>query len=127
MTDTWKLYQGNTFLGSMTLTDNDNFWIYCEFTPTSAFEQFRSLFVEEQRLLEAFETSSDPDKAINMWEASYSKIRGLGLSLQYMDGEFDDKNTILLHILDNEAWFWPFDRPWCGGPVGSSDPDAKSV
>ena len=94
----WRLMQGETWLGTLTLERVNQPCFMTTFEPTDAFEATRPLFDEELRLAEA----EDAD-----WESvepAYERIRNLGLRLQPLHGG-DDITDFLLHIRGHEAWF----------------------
>jgi hypothetical protein len=105
----WELRKGEALLGILTLKDQDMFWFSCDFSATPEFEPYRNLFAQEAQLLD---TAEDETR----FEALYAEIGALNLSLHIND-KFDDENAILLHILENTAWFRPLNAPWMGGWV----------
>jgi hypothetical protein len=93
----WELRKGDILLGTLTLNDVDMFWLYCSFIPTPAFEPFKPFFTQEYRLL-------DTEGVTDAWVSVYAQITSLRLSLT-IKGTFDLENIVLLHIVDDEAWF----------------------
>src|SRR5258708_36433698 len=93
-----ELRQGDILLGTLTHQEQDMFWSFCDFTPTPAFEPYRELFKQEVELI-------DRDD-IDGFENLYDQIGELNLSL-FINNRIDEENAILLHILENEAWFRP--------------------
>src|SRR5258708_37755222 len=102
MGNVWELRKGDILLGTLRLKNHDNFWLECDFVPMSAFESYRLLFEEEERLLEAAlgEDGTNDIDDINNWELAYSKISELKLSLHIKD-KFENENLIVLHIVGN--------------------------
>jgi hypothetical protein len=86
----------DSLLGRLTLKEIDQPFLFCEFQPTEAFDEFKPLFDREVELLETGDMET--------WDEAYNRINDLGLTLFNPDGEIDIKE-FLLHIQNNEAWF----------------------
>ncbi len=104
----WELRQGNILLGTLTMKSQDMNLMLCDFVATPAFEQYRALFAEEYRLLD-----TEGVREGGAWEATYARITALKLSLHDRDN-FDDENIILLHVVNDEAWFGAVKGPTSG-------------
>ena len=88
--------RGEQLLGVLLLKTPDFPWLFCDFTPTPAFEDVRSYFDDELKLLEA--------DAMDAWERAYKRVNSLGLRLIDVENE-KDVGEFILHIRGNEAWF----------------------
>lgn len=97
--------QGDTLLGTLTVTDLDQPWFLCLFAPEAAFEAVRPLFDAELAVGEAEDhaRSIGVNIGIDAWESAYQNIEALGLRLVPDVGETIDH--FLLHINGAEAWF----------------------
>ena len=89
--------RGDALLATLRKADADQSWFICAFEPTPAFEEYRTLFEEEERIL------NGPGDTFELWEAAYARIDALGLRLVPNDGT-EDIIEFLLHVYGNEAW-----------------------
>lgn len=95
--DTWELHKDQVLLGTLEQYDLDWPWLMCRFHATPEFEEYRSLFAEEVRLLDA---SGDSET----WELAYQKIDDLQLTL-HSKGQGQAYKAFLIHIKNDAAWF----------------------
>ena len=92
----FELRRGQVVVGKLTSSTSDFPWLFCKFEPCDSFEELRTLFADELRLLNADDMVA--------WEAAYEKIRALNLRL--VDVKEDNEiGEFLLHIDVDEAWF----------------------
>ena|SRR5689334_17923847 len=94
----WELRQGKTLLGTLERTGQGWPWALCRFQPTTEFEVYRPLFVEELRLFDR------DDFDAGAWKSAYQRISELGLVL-WPCGPARPVRDFLLHIRDDEGWF----------------------
>ena len=92
----FHLMRGEEVLGVLVLKTTDFPWINCEFKPAASFEEVRSYFDEELKLVEA--------DSMEEWESAYARINALGLRLIDVE-KGEDIGDFLLHVQGDEAWF----------------------
>ena len=93
----WRLFQGETLVGEIYVTDADFPWHNGRFLPQDKFESVRSLFDEELALIE-----QKGELGSQEWEPLYRQITNT-VTLVKPDGT--PPTAFLLHIKDNRAWF----------------------
>lgn len=93
---TWQLHHGKIVIGTLTQTEKDSPYIYCQFTPTSAFENVSSLFADE---LKALKNNDDS------WSSYVTKIQNLRLRFAPMNSITPVVKADVLHIEGSKAWF----------------------
>jgi hypothetical protein len=96
----WLLVAGEEVLGTLTATEVDAPWVYCQFEPTDLFASLRPLFEAEAALLDTL----DDDASMATWEAAYAPIEALHLLL-IPDRGGAPLETFLLHLQGEQAWF----------------------
>ncbi|WP_202234793.1 hypothetical protein [Actinacidiphila reveromycinica] len=99
----WRLHHGDQEIARLTVTGTDMPWVHGEVERLPGFEEFRSLFSEQDRAA----GEEDWERA----DACYTQIRG-ALTLTFPDG--GRVAEFLLHIHDDgtAGWRWhdePFD------------------
>lgn len=96
MDTTWHLCKDALILGTLTLTEIDQPWLFCRFSPTAVFSEYAPLFADEAAAL----LKRDRVKVEQMEE----EISRLNLRLEaFPSGEIND--DIWLHIDGESAWF----------------------
>lgn len=94
----WELRRGAEVLGRLVAYAWDYPWLDCDFEPTPAFAEYRTVFDDDLSLLSA--PDSDPDA----WEAAYDKIAGLGLVFVPVDARAEQLRADLLDAEDDRPW-----------------------
>ncbi|MFK4066756.1 hypothetical protein [Streptomyces sp. NPDC029674] len=90
---TWRLMNGSTLVGTITVDDSDMPWLLGHFSPLPAFSQFKPWFDEINALVEAEE--------FERFDDVYDRIED-ALTLVSASGPVDQ---FLLHIDHDRAWF----------------------
>jgi len=93
---TLQLKRGEILLGTLQVRNLDMPWVICAFEATEAFDDVRSLFDEELKMVD----KDDMDD----WEKAYQRIEELGLVLVDVEGG-KSITEFLLHVHGNEARF----------------------
>lgn len=104
----WELRRGDVLLGRLTSYAWDFPWLDCDFEPTADFEQYRSMFEDEFRLLNP---GMDSDEHLEEWNAAFSKIEATGIWFAPVD---DAAHALRTHLLDVEKR-----RPWIRTIMGA--------
>jgi hypothetical protein len=94
----WELRHDETLIGTLTVIDDDIYWLSAEFSPTPDYAAYRSFFVEGNTI----RTADDADA----WSAWHEKLRGLGLRLIRLNDQATTSDFIL-YIDGNQADFRP--------------------
>lgn len=93
MTHPLQLLRGSTLVGTLTVTDVDQPWFICTFTPTVAYKEVMLAFDEENRLIDAL--NQGEQIASSQLDEAMERIYNLGFTLM-------DKNGLrvepLIHI-----------------------------
>jgi hypothetical protein len=99
----WQLTHDGQKLARLVVTGGDFPWLHARLEPDTAFEQVRSMFEHELRLLDHL----DDNPAC--WEAAYRRIQQT-LRLIAPDGQ--PVPEFLLHIEGTHAWWRWSDTPF---------------
>ena len=97
----WELKKQSDVLGLLLCPRLDQPWTFCSFEPTVGFQDVKSLFEREIKMLNTGLVTSED---MTEWEESVSAIDGLNLSLHSLD-DASIISDFLLHIESEEAWF----------------------
>jgi hypothetical protein len=92
------LMKDSVILGNLVPFDTDYPWVYCHFTPTPEFLQYKDLFDREWEILDQEKSSDD-----NEWIQAYDQVSHLSLKLIDDDGK--ELGAFLIHIYNDEAWY----------------------
>ncbi|TXS44079.1 hypothetical protein EAO75_30195 [Streptomyces sp. uw30] len=93
----WELKNGATLLGVVSLTEIDQPWFRCEFTPSKGWGEVEYLFQEQADAVD----SGDQQR---MMEA-IGAVRNLQLKLQSQAGDDEVITPIMIQIRGNKANF----------------------
>lgn len=96
-TPVWQLKRGDVLLGTLTLYEQDMFWFFCDFVALPEFEDYRSIFTEGLKLIDAVGSEE--------WEAWEIALQTF--SLIEVTSVFHPITEFMLHIEGDKAWFRP--------------------
>ncbi|WP_333741116.1 hypothetical protein [Streptomyces sp. IBSBF 2806] len=99
----WRLHHGDQEIARLTVTGADMPWTQAEVEILSGFEEFRSVFAEQERAID----EEDWERA----DACYSQIRS-ALTLTFPDGSLVAEFMLHIHEDGTAGWRWhdePFD------------------
>ncbi|MEG3632568.1 hypothetical protein [Micromonospora palythoicola] len=101
----WTLHRrdGGGVLAELVVNGGDFPWLNARVDPGEGLAQFRPLFAEELRLLDAI------DEDVESWERAYEAVRN-AVTLRYPDGQ--EVPEFLLHLDGDEAWWRWSDEPF---------------
>jgi hypothetical protein len=94
--DVWELRQGDTLMGTLTITDQDMFDFRAHFEPTEEFQSYKYLFDEDSKL------GSD-DEAVEKMNQIQEEVNNLLDLVSLRDGKH--ASLFILHIRSNTAGF----------------------
>lgn len=94
---TWQLLRGDQVVADLIVYGSDCPWVNARLDPKEGFEEIRSIFEDELRLLDVYD-----DENIEAREQAYSRVRS-EVKLAHPDGHLVPE--FLLHIDGSEAWW----------------------
>ncbi|MDX2591324.1 hypothetical protein PV343_03240 [Streptomyces sp. WI03-4A] len=98
----WGLHRGDQAIARLTVTDVDMPWTHAEVETLPDFEEFRPVFAEQERAVDA----EDWERA----DACYTRIRG-SLTMTFPDGSPVAEFMLYIHDDGTAGWRW-FDEPF---------------
>ena len=102
--ETLELVRGEVLIGTIEVKPEaaDPPWHSGKFTPTKEYEDVRSLFEKELRMLRANTTNNSAQW--DTWETVHAELHDPGMRLQSPDRSFES-DEFLIHIDGAEAWW----------------------
>lgn len=99
----WRLHHGDHVIAQLIVTGGDMPWTHAVVETLPGFEEFRSVFIEQERAVDEGDWELD--------DACYNRIRS-ALAMTFPDGSTVAEFMLYIHDDGTASWRWhdePFD------------------